>query len=116
MAEFYERFTVEEELKFFRDMELQNSRILSYEKTATPSLAQTVGDIYQKYSSANPGVLLAVAQGIDNGLMTSDVADKLLQDTIQTEMDETASYGIGGKDGKTSWYERNVFNLSLIHI
>jgi len=110
MAEFYERFTVEEELKFFRDMELQTSRVSSYEKTATPSLAQTVGDIYQKYSSANPGVLLAVAQGIDNGLMTSDLADKLLQDTIQTEMDETASYGIGGKDGKTSWYERNVFN------
>ena len=110
MDDFYTRFTGVEERKFYADLEAQSSRIKSYETVATPTLAQTVGDLYKKYEGANPGVLLAVAQGIENGLMTSDLADKLLPETMLSDMEETASYGIGGRDGKTSWYERNIFN------
>lgn len=110
MDNFYTRFTGVEERKFYADLEAQTSRIKSYETVATPSLSQTVGDLYKKYEGANPGVLLAVANGIENGLMTSDLADKLIPETMLSDMEETASYGIGGRDGKTSWYERNVFN------
>jgi len=96
--------TQSQENQLLRDLEELESRRLSYQAKATPQLAQQVGSFYRDHPYAPPGVILAAANAVNNGMMGSEQASNLIFKAAQNQL----SAAVKEPKKKKSWWQRNV--------
>lgn len=95
-------FTPDQEDLLLNQIQTKEQKLASFQRTATPDMANMVGTLYRQNPNANIGAILSASQAVASGKMSLDAANKLLLQSQKTELNEAVV------PKKESWWERNV--------
>lgn len=97
-------FTPDEEQQLFTELGQIDSKVKSYQSSASPVVGRYVGDFAKAHPYAAPGTILAVSKAVANNQMSPDRANNFLYDTSKNALENTNTE----PPKKKSWWDRNV--------
>ena len=97
-------FTPDEEQQLFTELGQIDSKVKSYQSSASPVVGRYVGDFAKAHPYAAPGTILAVSKAVANNQMSPDRANNFLYDTSKNALENTTTE----PPKKKSWWDRNV--------
>lgn len=81
-------FRPDEEDGLIFEYQSNEQRINNFRNTATPQMADAVGQLFRSNRDANPGVVVAAAQAVVGGQMSFEQANKMLLDSQNLELQD----------------------------
>lgn len=97
-------FTPDEEQQLYKELGQIDSKVKSYQSSASPVVGRFVGDFAKAHPYAAPGTILAVSKAVAGNQMSSDQANNLLYQTSKNALENTNTE----PPKKKSWWDRNV--------
>lgn len=95
-----------QEQQMFRDFDDIEQRLAAFNLVATPSLAQVIGNLGDQYSTTDPSLLASVGMAVNDGVMTANDANRLIESVTAEEISNPDNVATPPPSG--NWWNRLV--------